>query len=284
MPTSQPARGRVAVNGIQLEYARLGQGRPLLVISPSWWPLEGWLVRVAEQLAPSFELLLFNHRGVGQSDEPGEGYTVPQFAADAAGLARALGYARVHVLGFAIGGATGLVLAREFPDLPLSLTVAAMGQPTPAERRAAALRHVEEEIARHGYRCYVRAHVDNDTTAFSPEFYRAHPEVAAALGEALERGVPSAELYLRHAEARASYALGDWVERLRVPTLVAVGAEDHVARGPSTPLHAARDLAARLPGARLRLFERARHLMPWESTEALAAELRAFTAEHGGAS
>jgi hypothetical protein len=30
---------QIRVNGIELEFARQGQGAPLLVISPSWWHL-----------------------------------------------------------------------------------------------------------------------------------------------------------------------------------------------------------------------------------------------------
>lgn len=270
----------ISVKGVSLEYVRFGQGAPLLVISPSWWPLGTWHVGVAQHLASHFEVVIFNHRGVAGSDETADGYVVDQFAEDAVGLADALGYQRMHVLGFAIGGATAMVLARDAPDLPLTLTVVGTGAPSPASARDLVVRRAQEEIAAEGYERYIRSHADNGVTAFSPGFYRGNPTVPAALAEALWVGHAREDVFLKHVAARASYDFGGWVEKLRVPTLIAVGAEDTVARGPSTPLVLAHELAKRVGGATLRVFPMARHMMPWECPEEFAAALRSFALSH----
>jgi pimeloyl-ACP methyl ester carboxylesterase len=279
MTSGAPVRsGTLRVGDVALEYARIGQGRPLLVLSPSWWPLGPWRLRVAEELGRDFELVLFNHRGVGGSDAPDEGYTVARFAADAAGLARGLGFERVHALGFALGAATALVLARDFPDLVASVAAVAAGGPTRPERAEALLERVRAAIAAEGYAHYMRSHASSGH-AFSPTFAAARPDVVRGLGEALWDGHASEDVFLRHAAARASYDFGDWLEALRTPVLVAVGAEDHAARGESTPVAMAHELARRLPNARLALIPEAGHMMLWEGTEAFGAALRAFVAD-----
>jgi pimeloyl-ACP methyl ester carboxylesterase len=270
MPTQ-----RLPAPNVRLEYERFGHGPPLLVVSPSWWPLAPWHVRIGDVLARDFEVVLFNHRGVGGSDAPEDGYSVGQFASDAAELARSFGLERVHTLGFAIGGATTLVLARDAPELVASATVVAAGGPTPVDRLDQLVRRVREAIAAEGYERYMRSHALN-AEAFSPEFAAAHPDVVGGLAAALWQGHASQEVFLRHAAARTTYDFGDWIKQLQTPLLVAVGAEDHAARGESTPVDMAQQLAKRLPNARLWLAPQARHMLPWECAEALAEQMRAL--------
>ena len=62
--------------------------------------------------------------------------------------------------------------------------------------------------------------------------------------------------------------------------MIAVGGDDNAARGTSTPVGAAHQLAERVPKATLRVFPGAKHMLPWELPAELAAELRSFVAEH----
>jgi len=61
--------------------------------------------------------------------------------------------------------------------------------------------------------------------------------------------------------------------RITVPTLVAVGAEDRL-----TPPELAAEMAALIPGARLRLFADAGHLPPMETPEAVTAAMAEWLA------
>lgn len=61
--------------------------------------------------------------------------------------------------------------------------------------------------------------------------------------------------------------------RIAVPTLVGVGAEDAL-----TPPHLAAEMAALIPGARLRHFEGSGHLPTMEAPEAVTAALAAWLA------
>ncbi len=84
------------------------------------------------------------------------------------------------------------------------------------------------------------------------------------------------------AETSASGALGDWeaanafdrlgdLEKITVPTLVLVGAQDTL-----TPPRYAQKLADDIPGAVLFLHPSAGHLLPWEDPSWVAEKIGAF--------
>jgi pimeloyl-ACP methyl ester carboxylesterase len=268
----------ISLGGVTFECTRIGQGIPLLVNSPSWWSLNPWRVRFAEVLGRDFELILWNHRGIGRTDATPDGYTGSQFAADAAALATALGFSRVHAVGFAQGGHTTLVMARDFPHLVASATVAGAGGRNAPEDLETQQQRVRDAITRHGYEGYHRSHAAESPMAFSPEFAEENVALREALGDALWQGHGTQETFMNHVAARSTFDQGDWMERLQTPVLVAVGGEDRAYRGSSTPVDVAHELTQRLPNARLRVFPKARHFMLWETTEQFAAELRSFVA------
>ena len=72
-------------------------------------------------------MVAFNFRGIGRSAATPPDYTVPSLAADTLGLLDALGIARAHLVGFAIGGAIALKAARAAPARVGSLVLAAVG-------------------------------------------------------------------------------------------------------------------------------------------------------------
>lgn len=257
------------VGGLRIEYERAGSGEPLLLIQPSWWPLDPWLRHQVPAFASAYDVIAFNLRGLGASEATLDGYTLEQFADDASGLLETLGKDRAHVLGFALGGATALTLAHRHPQRVGALVVAAVGSGGRApDGVATAVERTRAEVEPLGPERYVRHHAENDDFAFSAAFYREHPEEVAALSDALWARETSMQALLQHAGARATYELDDWVGEVEAPTLLLVGGEDRVRRGRSTPLETARWLAGRMPRARLVEFPGVKHMLFWEAPAA----------------
>src|SRR5438067_9428867 len=71
---------------IEIYYEEKGQGEPVLLAPPSWWPCDTWNVGVVPFLSKRFKTMIFDCRGTGRSDKPTSGYSVSQFARDCAGL------------------------------------------------------------------------------------------------------------------------------------------------------------------------------------------------------
>ncbi len=270
------------VGGLRLEYERTGAGEPVLLIQPTWWPLDPWKRHQVPALATRHEVVTYNLRGLGASHGTADAsYTVVALADDAAALLGALGIARAHVVGFAIGGVVGLTLAHRHPERVGGLVVAAAGMGgVAADGGVAARRRTRDEAEHLGLERYYRSHAENDDFAFSSEFYRTHPEEVAALSDALWQAGTSVEELVKHATARATYELGEWVGEVRAPTLVLVGAEDRVRRGSSTPVDAARWLAGQLPETKLVELPGVKHMLFWEAPFACNAAVLDFLGAH----
>ena len=105
----------VQANGAALHVARLGAGRPLLLLHG--WP-EFWLTwePVMSLLADRHTLYSPDLRGFGDSDKPDGPYGPDQHAADMLALLDALGLSRAGVVGHDVGGAVMQPLARAAPE------------------------------------------------------------------------------------------------------------------------------------------------------------------------
>lgn len=112
----------VTIDGLRMYYEMSGSGRPLVLIAGLGIDLSecGALV---DAFASRYRVLVFDNRGAGRTDKPNEPYTLPQMAEDTAGLMRALGIERAHVVGMSMGGRIALELALADPGLVRSLTL-----------------------------------------------------------------------------------------------------------------------------------------------------------------
>ena len=106
---------RTSIGDCSLYYERNGTGFPVLFISGLGGFASFWQDQVAA-FAKRFEVVTFDHRGIGQSDEGRIGYTVERMAADVISLMGALRIKRAHLVGHSTGGAIAQVLAIEHPS------------------------------------------------------------------------------------------------------------------------------------------------------------------------
>jgi pimeloyl-ACP methyl ester carboxylesterase len=130
-------------NGITIEYEQFGEGEPLLLVMGLGGQLTDWPRGFIDQLvAAGFQVTVFDNRDIGHSTEfdwvppkqvravvgtlakrpPKAGYTIPDMAADAAGLLDALGIESAHVVGMSMGGMIAQQLTIDFPGKVRSLT------------------------------------------------------------------------------------------------------------------------------------------------------------------
>jgi 3-oxoadipate enol-lactonase len=269
------------IGAVDIYYEEQGQGDPVLLAPPSWWPCDTWKVSVVPFLSKQFRAIVFDCRGTGYSSKPDNGYTIEQFAKDCAGLLEYLKVSRCHAAGFALGGQIAQALAIQRPDLVATLTIAAAGAGTKAtDGGPRVIRNTdEEEIREHGFERFIRGHVENTHMAFNSTFYDAHPEVVKALSDALWRRQMSPEQHRYHYEARRTWDTLGNAPKVKVPTLILCGARDDVNRGGSTPVGTARKLAERVPGCELALVPDVKHMTFWDGDGALIA-LEDFLQRH----
>jgi 3-oxoadipate enol-lactonase len=269
------------LNGVDTYYEVQGQGEPVLLVPASWWPSDTWNVGVVPFLSRRFKTIVFDCRGTGRSSKPKDGYTVEQFAQDCIALLAHLGVSRCHAVGFALGGQIVQAMAIARPDLVATLTIAASG--AGAKTLAGGPRSLspdtEREISTNGFERYIRNYIENDTMAFNPKFYREHPEVVAALADAVWSGQSTAEVFRRHEDARLTWDTLAKAVEVKVPSLILCGADDDVSRRGSTPVGTAKRLAELTPGCELFLIPNTKHMTFWDGTGGLAA-LQEFLIRH----
>jgi len=128
----------VSANGIRLHVAECGAGPLVLLLHgfpEFWWSWRHQLTGLAEA---GFRAVAVDLRGYGHSDKPPRGYDLWTLAGDVAGLVRALGAERAHVVGHDWGGLVGWTVATLHPRLVASF--AALDAPHPLAVRAAMVR------------------------------------------------------------------------------------------------------------------------------------------------
>jgi 3-oxoadipate enol-lactonase len=255
-------------DGVRLAYETRGAGEPLLLIHGLGYDRYGW-GGLPDLLAEDFRVVLFDNRGVGDSDVPEGPYAVSQMAADAVAVLDAAGVDRAHVLGVSLGGYIAqeltlthperverLVLASTAPGGPRSAPMPAKGIEAfgrfPTMEREAGLRlMVENSLGEYGVR---------EQPELVEEIYRYR----------LERG-PTLAGWQAQAYAGATFDAYDRISGIETPTLVLQGTADNVVDPQNAHL-----LVELIPNARLELVPERGHLMVWQEAEQIAPIVKEF--------
>src|SRR3989304_4837981 len=82
--------GKVEVNDINIYYEIHGEGEPLLLIEGIGYSSWMWFSQIPA-FSREYKVIVFDNRGVGNTDKPDSEYTIETMADDAAGLPLAVG-------------------------------------------------------------------------------------------------------------------------------------------------------------------------------------------------
>lgn len=124
----------VKVNGVELFYNESGRGPETIVFSHGLLMDHSMFEAQRAAFEGSYRVIAYDHRGQGQSADPGQGYDMDTVAADAAALIQALHAAPCHFAGLSMGGFAGMRLAARRPELLRTLTLMNTG----AQKQSAA--------------------------------------------------------------------------------------------------------------------------------------------------
>jgi 3-oxoadipate enol-lactonase len=259
-----------AINdSVRLAYEELGDGEPVLFCQGLGYDRRGFgpLPRL---LAEDFRVILFDNRGVGDSDVPDGPYSVPLLTADAVAVLDAAGVESAHVFGVSLGGFIAQELALSYPERVRKLVLASTApgsvppsHPMPMRGQEAFMRFQTME-REEGLRLIVANSLGDHGVNERPQLFE---EIYAYR---LERA-PSLEAWQAQAYAGATFDAYERIPTIAVPTLVLQGGADTVVDPRNAEL-----LVERIPGARLELIPDRGHLMMWEEGELLAPIVREF--------
>jgi len=271
----QSAAGYARADGADIRYRVLGAGRPLLLVNggPGW--SSAHMLPVAERLAESHRVILFDQRGTGASRLAvldSTTVTMRAMVEDIDALRRHLSIETWIVMGHSFGGMLAMAYAAEHPEPVEALVLSAPAGPSldflgwypaslndrllPAERETVAYwsdaEILEADPTQAGYEI-VKASIG----AFLYDRSRLS-EVLAVIDENTW-SVTTSQLVWRDL-ARADFDVNQPLGAFQRPVLVVQGRQDALG-----DLHAYR-VSEIFPNASLQIIEESAHLM-WVDQE-----------------
>jgi 2-succinyl-6-hydroxy-2,4-cyclohexadiene-1-carboxylate synthase len=264
---------RFLVNGVHLNVETAGAGPPLMLLHGFTGDAVGWAPHVAH-LARCYSVLSVDLLGHGRSDAPADSdrYRMERSTADLLAVLDRLGCSRASVLGYSMGGRLALSLTVTAPERVSALVLesASPGVRDPVMRRARSAQddRLADRIEREG----VPAFVDHwerlpifATQAGLPVEVRANLRATR-----LRQSAHGLANSLRGMGQGVQPPMHDHLPRLRIPTLLVVGALD----APYCALGA--EMSRMIPEARLVIVPGAGHAVHLEQPEGFRRHVLEF--------
>jgi pimeloyl-ACP methyl ester carboxylesterase len=240
--TQQPRRRSVNVDGVNVSILEAGTGDPVIfvhgvVTTSNIFP------KYLDAYSPNFRGIAVDLRGYGDSDKPDTGFTVDQFSKDLIKLADALHIEKPVWVGVSMGG---MILQRLALDNPSRVKALVLVSTT--DGAMILDKHIPSIGAPRDYRDVSKNMIiesfppGTDPAIYQPLLDRIPTWNATVIRQALT--------------SMSQFNVHGQLSRIKVPTLVMVGAKDDVA----TP-DIARGIQEQIPGAQLKEFDTGHFMM-----------------------
>jgi pimeloyl-ACP methyl ester carboxylesterase len=253
---------------MRLALSDLGQGPVVVLLHGFPFDRSMWTALI-DALRSTCRVIAPDLRGHGESDAPEGVYTMDAMADDVVETLDELRVSEPVVLGVhSMGGYVALSAVLRYPDrfraLLLIDTRAGADTPEAARNRETAALQVE---ATGKTDAVIEAMVPK---LFAPSTLERRPELIASYRALMEKARPRAIVGALRGMAARPDRTAD-LPRIRVPSLVVVGADDVI----TTPAEA-RKIADSLPNARLAIIPESGHMAPVENPTACNQEILSF--------
>lgn len=245
---------------------------PLVLVAGMAGSCRGWLDLQVPEFSRDRQTVIFENRGVGESQDPGGPFTTADLADDTVGLLDALAIERADVMGSFMGGMAAQELALRHPERVDRLILVGTYARPDAKRRF--LLEKWREMARAGtpHEVFVRERL---LWTLQDETLEQHDIIDTLIGFFDQGGAPvPADLFVRQCDACLQHDTLDRIGEITHRTLVMGGRQDQL-----TPPRMQRELADGIPRARLVTFSYGAHLILLEAAQRLNRVVLQFLAE-----
>ena len=233
---------------------------PLLLIMGMAGSCAGWLPLQVPHFVQTRPVIIFDHRGIGQSEDAGEAFGTNDLAEDSLALLDALEVSKADVLGAFMGGMAAQELALLAPERVNRLVLVGT-YARPDKKRQMLLKHWAQ---------LMETGLSAETFIFNRLLWVLHEDtieqsdlIQAMTDFYRKEGAPyTADLFVRQCQACAEHDTLDRISGLNQPTLLVGGHEDIL-----TPPKFLRELAGLIPDSRLVSMTYGGHLVMVESAE-----------------
>ena len=248
---------KITINDIEIAYERHGKGSPLVLLHG--YPLDHHLWdAVVPLLKDTFDLIIPDLRGFGESTTVDTPYTMYDFASDIAGLLDQLGVQKTAIAGHSMGGYVALAFARLYAERVSALAlVSSQVLADPPDRKHGRYKSAAE-VAEKG----ISGVVDTMTPKFT-----SNPEWQAFARQNMEAQQPAAYIGALKAMAERVDAT-TLLSAIKYPFVVIHGDADML-----IPIERAREVKAALPESHLFEIKGVGHMPMCEAPDETAQAL-----------
>ncbi|MFJ5955347.1 alpha/beta fold hydrolase [Paenarthrobacter sp. NPDC092416] len=246
----------VTAGGVTYSYRELGPkgGIPVVFLVHLAATMDNWDPSIIDPIAEKHHVITFSNRGVGATtgNVPG---TIEEMAEDAASFIRALGYQKVDLFGFSLGGMIAQALVLKYPELVRKLVLAGTG---PAGGKDI------DKVARVTYYDILRATLSRQDPKEFLFFNRnaAGKPAARAFVQRLNERIANRDAPIKTKAFQTQLkAIKKWgraepatLGAITQPTLIANGDNDRM-----VPSRLSEDMHRRIPGSELIIYPDSGH-------------------------
>jgi len=270
----------VKLNEISIYFEVHGNnGSPLLMIHGLGASKADWSLELIRLLSTQHIVIIFDNRGVGQSDKPTTPFTMADFASDAVGILDYLQIDRTHIFGVSMGGMIAQHLALNYPARVQSLILASTSSVWEHPKFVAPTQEVLTQLVKPSSGDLAKDVRDGWWISYPPAFIESHRDwLEQGLQKSLALGYPETPNYARELQMGAvlsSHNTYDKLSQIICPTLVQTGSEDVL-----IPPENSRILAELIPNARLIEYPGYGHDMLGPCEEKATQDILDFVAEN----
>ncbi|TKC65678.1 alpha/beta hydrolase [Pedobacter hiemivivus] len=261
------------VNGTDFAYRSFGRdkGIPVIFLQHFTGTMDNWDPVLTDAIALQHPVVLFNNKGVGSSKGTTP-TTVSEMVQDALAFIKSLGYTKVNLLGFSLGGFIAQQIAADYPDLVNRLILAGTG-PIGGKAIAQLESSVEKALADGPERVLINLFFSKTPTSI-----KAGEAFLARLSERKQDRDPqfSQETFANQAKAIVAYGLADHqdysqLKSISQPTLIVNGNEDIMVDSINSYI-----MLQNIPNSRLLMWSNSGHGALFQYNLDFAVEVNAF--------
>ncbi len=250
-------------NGLSIGYKSRGAGPAIVLIPSIGCPKEMWDPVIAE-LERDYRLIAIEVRGHGESDVPGQPFTIDDCADDVIELVRAIGGGKAIVGGCSMGGQIAQGVGVKAPDILHGIVISNTGY-----LRNDKIREVMEARAAAAEKGMPIGVWTTLNRWFNDSYQKAHPEHVALAHDWLLGCDPIVHAWSWRAIKGLAYA--ERLVALKVPALAIAGEHDQ-----SSAVVEVEAMAKAIPHCSFRVCLGAGHLSPLEQPRQYASFLKEF--------
>ncbi|MFB3765568.1 MAG: alpha/beta fold hydrolase [Methanotrichaceae archaeon] len=245
--------GYINVGNIRIYYEIHGQGEPLLLIMGLGGHILDWGWILPQELAKHYQIIMFDNRGSGRTDQPQGPYSIKQMANDTVGLMNSIGLNRASIFGVSMGSMIAQEIAVNYSEKVSNLVLGCSR--ADGDKQIKPAPEIEAYLSPRTDLTLQGALWWSAPAGYPPEFIYSHPEIIERKIQANMAYPCQLHAYEAQLAAFKAYDSHSRISSIKAPTLIITGQKD-VLIPPENSLI----LSRQIPNARLLEINGAGHL------------------------